>query len=105
MVSSSPTSRSVGLFTYTCSTASRVALLAAGFHVARGRSAGDKAETTIALTREAVRDDHELLGAEWLAKWNRSTARFPADLPPAEHSAWEEVILRHKQFQHLGEVT
>ena len=94
--------RSVGLFTYTCSTASRVAMLAAGFHVARGRSTGDKTETTIALTREAVRDDHELLGADWLAKWRRSTARFPVDLPSTEHSAWAEVILRHEQFQHLG---
>ena len=94
--------RRVELFTYTCSTASRVAMLAAGFHVARGRSTGDKAETTIALTREAVRDDHELLGADWLAKWRRSTARFPADLSATEHPAWEEVILRHEQFQQLG---
>lgn len=94
--------RSVGLFTYTCSTASRVAMLAAGFHVARGRNAGDKEETTIALTREAVRADHEVLGEEWLAKWRRSTARFPADLPSAEHSAWEDVILRHEQFRNPG---
>jgi len=94
--------RSVELFTYTCSTASRVAMLAAGFHVARGRSTGDKTETTIALTREAVRADHDLLAADWLAKWKRSTARFPADLATTEHSAWEEVILRHEQFQHLG---
>jgi queuine tRNA-ribosyltransferase len=93
--------RSVGLFTYTCSTASRVALLAAGFHVARGRSAGDKAETTIALTPEAVRDNHQLLGAGWLAKWRRSTARFPADLSATDHPAWEEVVLRHKQFRDL----
>jgi queuine tRNA-ribosyltransferase len=96
--------RSVALFTYTCSTASRVALLAAGFHVARGRSAGEKSETTIALTPEAVRDHHELLGADWLGKWKRSSARFPADLPAADHPAWEEVILRHPQFQSLGEV-
>lgn len=94
--------RKVGLFTYTCSTASRVAMLAAGFHVARGRSTGDKTETTIALTPEAVREGDELLAAEWLAKWKRSTARFPADLPSAEHSVWEDAILQHGQFQHLG---
>ncbi|MCX6969793.1 MAG: tRNA guanosine(34) transglycosylase Tgt [Verrucomicrobia bacterium] len=94
--------RPVELFTYTCSTASRVALLAAGFHVARGRSTGDKTETTIALTAEAARVDHNLLAADWLAKWHRSTARFPADLPAHEYSAWEEVILRHPQFQHLS---
>ena len=58
--------RKVELFTYTCSTASRVALLAAGFYTARGRNAGEKVETTIALTSEAVREHHELLGAEWL---------------------------------------
>ena len=91
--------RRVELFTYTCSTASRVALLAAGFYVARGRSAGAKMETTIALTPGAVRDHHELLGAEWLGKWKRSTARFPADLPAADQSAWEEVILQHPQFR------
>ncbi|MEI6070860.1 MAG: tRNA guanosine(34) transglycosylase Tgt [Verrucomicrobiae bacterium] len=93
--------RSVGLFTYTCSTASRVALLAAGFHVARGRGTGDKTETTIALTPQAVRDEHELLAADWLAKWRRSSARFPADLPAAEHPTCEDVILRHAQFQDL----
>jgi queuine tRNA-ribosyltransferase len=90
--------RPVELFTYTCSTASRVAMLAAGFHVARGRSTGDKTETTIALTAQAVREHHDLLGAEWLAKWNRSSARFPADLPASEHPLWEEVIRRHPQF-------
>ncbi len=94
--------RSTGLFTYTCSTASRVAMLAAGFHVARGRSTGDKTETTIALTPQAVREDHDLLAADWLAKWKRSTARFPADLPVPEHPAWEDVILRHAQFQRFG---
>ena len=91
--------RSVTLFTYTCSTASRVALLGAGFHVARGRSTGEKLETTIALTREAVCDDLDLLGEEWLAKWKRSTARFPADLSSAEHSTWENFILQHEQFR------
>jgi queuine tRNA-ribosyltransferase len=97
--------RSVGLFTYTCSTASRVSMLAAGFHVARGRSTGDKTETTIALTPQAVREDHELLAADWLAKWRRSTARFPADLATSEHSAWEDVIRRHEQFRHLDAET
>ncbi len=92
--------RSVALFTYTCSTASRVAMLAAGFHVARGRSTGDKTETTIALTPAAIRPDHDLLASEWLAKWQRSSARFPTDLPATEHSAWEDVILRHPQFQN-----
>ncbi len=93
--------RPVELFTYTCSTASRVAMLAAGFYVAQGLSTGDKTETTMALTPETVQPHHKLLGADWLAKWNRSTARFPADLPLEEHSTWENVILAHPQFQSL----
>ena len=64
------------LFTYTCSTANRAALLAAGFYVARGRNAGEKLETTIALTPAACRASssrrHELLTSDWLEKWNRS---------------------------------
>jgi queuine tRNA-ribosyltransferase len=93
--------RPVELFTYTCSTASRVAMLAAGFYVAQGLSTGDKTETTIALTAEALRPDHSLLGPAWLAKWHRSTARFPADLPIEEHSQWQKVIVEHPQFQGL----
>ncbi|TSA34599.1 MAG: tRNA guanosine(34) transglycosylase Tgt [Verrucomicrobiaceae bacterium] len=95
--------RRAELFTYTCSTASRVAMLAAGFFVARGRSTGDKTETTIAFTPQAGRAGRDLLGADWLAKWRRSTARFPADLPSPEHPAWEEVILRHEQFRNPEE--
>ncbi|MEX1117733.1 MAG: tRNA guanosine(34) transglycosylase Tgt [Terrimicrobiaceae bacterium] len=91
--------RPVELFTYTCSTASRVAMLSAGFHVAQGLSTGDKTETTIALTSEAVGPHHKLLGADWLAKWNRSTARFPADVLIDEHPTWEKVIIQHPQFQ------
>ncbi len=47
--------RAVELFTYTHSTAARAALLAAGFYVAKGRPAGAKEETTIALTPAALR--------------------------------------------------
>jgi Protein of unknown function (DUF752). len=46
--------RAVELFTYTCSTSNRAAFLAAGFFVAKGRNAGDKTETTIALTPAAL---------------------------------------------------
>ena len=92
--------RPVELFTYTCSTASRVAMLAAGFYAAQGLSTGDKTETTIALTVEAVGPHHKLLGADWLARWHRSTARFPADIPMDDHSSWENVILQHPQFQN-----
>lgn len=90
--------RSVELFTYTCSTPIRVALLAAGFYVARGRSTGEKTETTIAVT-SADSCRHELLGAEWLARWHRSGAKFPAEIHTDQHSAFEQMIHDHPQFR------
>lgn len=97
------TGRPVELFTYTRSTANRAALLAAGFYVAAGRSAGEKEETTIALTPEALPERspyrHELLANEWLAKWNRSGAKFPSDMPAEECPGFEKVIRGHEQFQ------
>src|SRR5690606_7571124 len=68
--------RSTELFTYSGSTAVRATLLAAGFHVAKGAPTGPKAETTIALTGE-ISTGRELLGAEWLSRWERSDARLP----------------------------
>jgi len=96
--------RATELFTYTCSTPIRAALLAAGFHVAKGRSTVDKTETTIALTPEAGGSPcrHELLGAEWLGKWNRSGARFPADVSTEEQASFAALILGHGQFQNVG---
>ncbi len=94
--------RASELFTYTCSTANRVALLAAGFYVARGRSAGEKTETTIALTPAAWQlsapGRHEPLAAEWLGKWGRSIAKFPTEMHPDQHPTFERVILGHPQF-------
>ena len=97
--------RSAELCTYTLSTASRVAMLAAGFFVAKGRPAGGKQETTIALTPEAAGTGwgrrHELLGAEWLGKWHRSRAKFPVGMPNEEQQAFEQMMLSHAQFRHL----
>lgn len=93
------------LFTYTVSTASRVAMLAAGFYVARGRSTGDKVETTIAFTPSALTcsfgSRHELLSSEWLGKWHRSAAKFPALLTPEQQAALEQTILGHEQFRGI----
>lgn len=95
--------RAVELFTYTCSTANRAALLAAGFFVARGRNAGKKIETTIALTPAAAHDSatakRDLLSGDWLAKWERSTAKFPSDVAPNERSGFEKIIRGHEQFR------
>jgi len=98
--------RAVELFTYSCSTPVRSALLAAGFYVARGCSTGDKAETTFALTPAAVRNlaspsGPDFLAGEWLGKWNRSSARYPADLPEDEQTVFEQAIRNHPQFQNV----
>ncbi|MEI9892976.1 MAG: hypothetical protein WDN28_03435 [Chthoniobacter sp.] len=70
--------------------------------MARGCSTIDKIDTTIALTPEAARrlspGGHALLGAEWLAKWGRSSAKFPADLPADQQPAFEQAIRAHPQF-------
>jgi queuine tRNA-ribosyltransferase len=95
--------RAVELFTYSCSTSVRALLLAAGFYVARGRSMGPKEETTIALTPAAPRDGRDLLAASWLERWNRSGAKFPAELLPAEQAAFERMIRAHPQFQLMPE--
>jgi queuine tRNA-ribosyltransferase len=95
--------RAAELFTYTCSTANRAALLAAGFYVAKGRRSGEKLETTIALTPQATRGPsasrHELLTADWLEKWRRSGARFPAEIPLEQQAGFAKIILEHEQFK------
>jgi len=91
------------LFTYTCSTSVRVALLAAGFYVAQGRSIGAKEETTIAVTPAAFRSAdgarHNFLSLDWVNRWNRSNAKFPAGLLPGQQPAFEQVIRQHEQFR------
>ncbi len=90
--------RAVELFTYTCSTSMRVTLLAVGFLVARGRSMGPKDETTIALTPSAAREGRDLLGAAWLQRWERSQAKFPAELAISERADFERMMREHPQF-------
>jgi queuine tRNA-ribosyltransferase len=95
--------RAAELFTYTHSTAARAALLAAGFHLAKGRPAGAKEETTIALTPAALvcpaAPHYEMLGLEWIGRWNRSRAKFPAELSTDQRLAFEQQILQHEQFR------
>jgi queuine tRNA-ribosyltransferase len=94
--------RATELFTYTCSTPIRAALLAAGFFVAKGSGTVDKLDTTIAFTPAAAGNptaaQRELLGVEWLAKWGRSSAKFPTDLPPEQQPAFEQAIRSHPQL-------
>jgi queuine tRNA-ribosyltransferase len=97
--------RDTELFTYTCSTANRAALLAAGFFIARGRNAGEKVETTIAMTPAALpagsARKRDLLSRDWLEKWERSAAKFPSDVPLNERTAFEKIIREHEQFRKL----
>ena len=86
----------VELFTCASSTAIRSAMLAAGFHVARGVASGPKPETTIALTQPRL--PHALLDRDWLARRTRSSARFPADVPEEQHARLDQVIGSHAQF-------
>ncbi len=86
------------LFTYTYSTQVRAAMLAAGFHVAKGRATGPKVETTIGLSPLAAeRHGHELLGAEWLSRWQRSDAQVP--LGASGDDAWRTAVEEHPQFR------
>jgi len=90
------------LYTYSASTAVRVALLTAGFTVAAGAGTGPKADTTLAFTREDGAVHHpsapRLLGAEWLARWRRSGSKFPAGLPESERAEFERRIEGLRQF-------
>jgi hypothetical protein len=74
-------------------------MLAAGFYVAKGRATGPKRETTIGLSARAAAGPHgcELLGQEWLAKWQRSDAQVPFG-GTREDQAWRDAVLGHQQF-------
>jgi len=87
------------LFTYSYSTSVRAAMLAAGFYVAKGCDTGPKGETTIGLSPAAAASNHarEMLGKEWLAKWQRSDAQVPFGTR-ADDASWRDAVLRHPQF-------
>ena len=67
------------VFTYSASTATRLALLLAGFAVGIGDAIGDKAETTAAAVRadDLVRP----LDRAWLSRLHRADVPLPPDAP------------------------
>lgn len=67
------------LFTYSASTATRVALLLAGWHVGVGDRIGTKAETTAAACDH--RDLARPLDATWLRRLSRADVPLPSDAP------------------------
>jgi queuine tRNA-ribosyltransferase len=90
------------LYTYAAGTAVRVSLLLAGFFVAEGVGTGPKATTTVAFThREGPGNDPgspRLLAADWLARWRRSDAKYPAGLTESQQAAFALRIEAHPQF-------
>jgi queuine tRNA-ribosyltransferase len=68
------------LFTYSASTAVRVALLLAGWAVGVGDSIGEKAATTAAAVDAA--DLVRPLDRSWLARLSRPEVPLPSDAPP-----------------------
>ncbi|MFY3745422.1 tRNA guanosine(34) transglycosylase Tgt [Anaeromyxobacter sp. Red801] len=68
------------LYTYSTATATRSALLLAGFRVGVGDPSGPKEQTTAAATHPALLA--RPLDARWLARLERSSAPFPPDAPP-----------------------
>jgi queuine tRNA-ribosyltransferase len=66
--------------TYGAATATRAALLLAGFAVGVGEATGTKGETTAAAV--AREDVARPLDARWLARLRRSSAPLPPDAPP-----------------------
>jgi queuine tRNA-ribosyltransferase len=81
------------LYTYSTATATRSALLLAGFFVGAGDPSGPKEETTAAATDPSLLA--RPLDGRWLARLARSSAPFPDDAPP---DALERVRA-HPQFR------
>ncbi len=94
--------KSAELYTYSAATAVRVALLTAGFTVAEGTGTGPKASTTAAFTRASGPATHprppKLLDAEWLARWHRSSSKYPTGLTEEEKVLFEKRLAGHPQF-------
>ena len=71
-----------------------------------GVGTGPKADTTQAFTRldgvNGHRPPPRLLGAEWLGRWQRSQAKFPAGLADVEKPAFEKRLAAHPQFSPLA---
>ena len=66
------------LHTYAASTATRAAMLLAGFAVGRGPVTGDRETTIAALCQE---DLQAPLGQRWLSRLSRSSVPLPPDAP------------------------
>lgn len=94
-----PGSPPTRLFTYSASTLIRVRLLCAGWHVAAGQGTGPKAETTVASSQPFdPAGPWQPLGRDWLGRWERSQARYPAGADPAACDRIDTLVRGHPQF-------
>ena len=76
-------------------------------YVARGRNAGEKLETTIALTPAAFQSPaREAPGNAFRPIGSRNGAGRPPNFPPkiegGPRSSFEKLIREHEQFRNLG---
>ena len=98
-------SKNAELYTYSASTAVRVALLSAGFCVAEGVGTGPKADTTLAFARAEGMAAHpskpKPLGEEWLKRWRKSHSKWPAHFSSEEKARLEQQIESHPQFRSI----
>jgi queuine tRNA-ribosyltransferase len=81
------------LYTYSASTATRLALLLAGWTVGVGDAIGDKAQTTAAAV--ATSDLARPLDRGWLARLSRPDVPLPPDAP-------SDAIARARQAPQFG---
>jgi len=78
------------LMTYSASTLVRTILLSEGFYVGYGPASGPKTHTTVAFnTLEQAKLHSKLLGAEWLARYEKNAAQM---------TQFEHKIRTHPQF-------
>ncbi|MGZ6098081.1 MAG: MnmC family methyltransferase [Myxococcaceae bacterium] len=87
------------LSTYSASTRTRVTLLLAGFWVGAGAAAAAKKETTVASDGAAALVAP--LGARWIQRWRRSSARAPHGVAKLTLEI-EAAVLGHPQFRVPG---
>ena len=77
-----------------------------GFFVAQGAGTGPKSETTIVFTKLDGAARHPLapplLDQNWLARWRKSAAKFPATISQDEKARFAILIENHQQFSHAG---
>ena len=94
--------RPAKLFTYSGSTMVRGALIAAGFYTGEGAGTGPRTDTTAAFTSLEVKNRNiELLGAEWLERFKRSSSKFSPHASEDEGKKIEAIIFNHPQFNNM----